>query len=76
MRKHQTVLLLVCLCVVFIGVLGGCSPFNGVVDNAAQRNEREVLMTDLQMRMALDDFDRVMLLDRASRLMPWYGRVE
>ncbi|MCY2932077.1 MAG: hypothetical protein NTV86_21810 [Planctomycetota bacterium] len=76
MRKHQTVLLLACLCMVFVGVLGGCSPFNGVVDNASERNERVILSTDLQLRMVLDDADRLMLLDRSSRLMPWYGRVE
>ncbi|MCY2926970.1 MAG: hypothetical protein NT031_16355 [Planctomycetota bacterium] len=72
----QTLLVLACLCVVLVSMLGGCSPINSTVETAAERNRRLVLGGDLQLRMMEDDFDRVLLIDRASRLMPWYGRVE
>ena len=76
MRKYQTTLLLACLCIVFVVALAGCTPINSTVATSDERNRRLVLGGDLQLRMMQDDFDRVMLFDRASRLMPWYGRVE
>ena len=76
MRKHQSLLLLVCVCMLFVGVLAGCSPFNGTLATRDERDRKLLLGGDLQLRMMQDDFDRVMLIDRASRLMPWYGRVE
>jgi hypothetical protein len=76
MRKYQTTLLLACLCIVFVVALAGCGPINSTVATSDERNRRLVLGGDLQLRMMQDDFDRVMLFDRASRLMPWYGRVE
>lgn len=76
MMKRQTLILLAFLCITFVSMVGGCSPINGTVETAAERNRRLVLGGDLQLRMMQDDFDRVLLIDRASRLMPWYGRVE
>ena len=76
MMKHQTLLLLVCLCIVFIVALAGCTPINGTMATYKERNQKLVLGGDLQLRMLQDDCDRVLLIDRASRLMPAYGRVE
>ena len=74
MRKHQTLLLLACLLLVV--VVSGCSPFASTIATRDEHARKQVLGGDLQLRMMQDDFDRVMLIDRASRLMPWYGRVE
>lgn len=74
MRKAEALILLA-LGVALIGTMCGCGVCPGVMDTAQERNQRIVQESDLQMRMIVDDFDRLMLLDKSSRLMPWYSRV-
>jgi hypothetical protein len=75
MRKAGTVVLLVGLSAVLVGTMWGCSPWRSTLDTTAERDGRLLQGGDLQMRMMLDDFDRFMLIDRSSRLSPWYARV-
>ena len=52
-------------------ILAGCT----LVESADERNRRIAQSIDLNMRMAVADFDAILLLDRNSRLSPWYTKV-
>ncbi len=52
--------------------LAGCT----VTETSAERDRRVRRQVDLQMRMAVDDFEMIMLLDRSSKLTEWYTHMD
>jgi hypothetical protein len=63
--------LLLTLVLVLAGLVGGC----GLVDDFGERNRRYATIIDLNMRMAVDDFDAIVLAERNSYLTRWHPRV-
>lgn len=67
MKKLSLALLLL------LGIaLSGCA---GLVDSRADRTRRIKHITDLQMRMLVDDLDYFLLLDKSSSLTKYHPRV-
>ena len=64
------------LCIVLILLVGsflsGCA---GLVDTKADRKRRIRHITDLQMRMLVDDVDYFLLIDQSSSLSKYHPRV-
>ena len=52
-------------------ILAGCT----LVETSDERGRRIAHLTDLQMRMAVYDFDAILLLDKNSTLTQWYTHV-
>ncbi|KPK84440.1 MAG: hypothetical protein AMJ81_05545 [Phycisphaerae bacterium SM23_33] len=50
--------------------LAGC----GMVDSYGEREQRYKNITDMQLRMAVDDWDYFWLAERPSYLSYWYLR--
>lgn len=76
MKKLCVVTLLVCLG----SFIAGCSqaplsPWDATMYSRVERDRRLAHGANLQMMMLLDDFDRVLLIDRSTTLMPWHNRV-
>ena len=63
-----------------MGVLAGCghidnSPFlSSPVDSWPERQHRHKQIVDLGMRQSNEDIDKILLLDRSSRLMYWHAQ--
>ncbi len=68
--KILTLILIICLA----GMFAGCS-VGSVMDTEAQRDRRIEQITDLQMRMLVDDWDYFWLYERNSMLTQWHTRV-
>ncbi len=62
--------LLMVLVVSLVLVTGGCTMTQTTRENV----NHLALITDLQTRMAVEDFETWWLSDRESRLTPWHAR--
>ena len=60
---------LFCAFLVLTTFLGGCQTLNR---NNEQQIRKYSRISDLNRRMMADDFDKIMLLDRPSRLSEWH----
>ena len=64
------------MCVVLILLLGsllaGC---HGMVDSYAERKIRLKQISELQMRMLVDDLDYLLLIDRSSTLTEYHPHI-
>jgi len=66
MRKLCIALIVFTAC-----VFSGC----GVIDSFQDRQHRFAHGADLQMRMAVDDVDSFLLMERSSNLTPYHPHV-
>ena len=69
--KKLLSLSILCLAMFFTGALAGCT----VTETQAQRNTRLKSITDLQMRMLVEDWDYLWLYERSSGMTQWHTRV-
>ena len=53
-------------------LFAGC---NTLVDTHQERNRRITHLSDLQMRMFVEDLDYLLLLERSSALTQWHPHV-
>jgi len=63
--------LLILLAVTLAGLLAGCT----MVETPSEHARRVVNVMEVDMRMAAEDLDYILLLDRNSRLSQWHTRV-
>ena len=67
MRKALTLLI-----VSLLGLLAGCT----MVETPSEHAKRVTNVMDLDMRMAAEDLDYILLLDQSSRLNQWHTRTQ
>jgi len=65
----KKLLLLLILCAA--SAVGGCS----LNQDSKERQRRMANISDLQMRMLVDDWDHIWLMERNSRLTQWHPMV-
>ncbi len=71
-KEKAPLLLMICLLVLLIGLMSGCAGAPGLTEKDIDRRHYHSVYTDWLMFQ--DDMDKILMIDRPSRMTPLYNR--